>query len=103
MANEYAVELATSNIRFGAGVTRELGMELADRGIKKVMLLTDRFLTELPAVATARSALDDAGIEVEFYNDVSVEPTDSSFRTAIQKATDHRARGLRRGWWRFDD
>ncbi len=88
MANEYAVELATSNIRFGAGVTRELGMELADRGIKKVMLLTDRFLTELPAVATARSALDDAGIEVEFYNDVSVEPTDSSFRTAIQKAID---------------
>jgi len=86
MANEYAVELATSNIRFGAGVTRELGMELADRGIKKVMLLTDRFLTELPAVVTARAALDDAGIEVVFYNDVSVEPTDSSFRAAIQKA-----------------
>ena len=86
MANEYAVELATSNIRFGAGVTRELGMELADRGIKKVMLLTDRFLTELPAVVTARAALDDADIEVVFYNDVSVEPTDSSFREAIQKA-----------------
>lgn len=88
MANEYAVELATSNIRFGAGVTRELGMELADRGIKKVMLLTDRFLTELPAVVTARAALDDAGIEVVFYNDVSVEPTDSSFRAAIQKAVE---------------
>ncbi len=86
MAKEYAVELATSNIRFGAGVTRELGMDLVDRRIKKVMLLTDRFLTELPAVATARAALDDAGIEVEFYNNVSVEPTDSSFRAAIQKA-----------------
>lgn len=84
--NEYAVELAASNIRFGAGVTRELGMDLADRGIRKVMLLTDRFLAELPAVATARAALDDAGIETVFYSETAVEPTDASFRQAIEKA-----------------
>lgn len=86
MTSEYAVELATSNIRFGAGVTRELGMDLADRGIRKVMLLTDRFLAELPAVATARAALDDAGIETAFYSEVAVEPTDASFLRAIEKA-----------------
>lgn len=88
MINEYAVELATSNIRFGAGVTHELGMDIADRGIKKVMLLTDRFLTELPAVETARAALDDAGIAVEFYNKVAVEPTDASFQDAAAKASE---------------
>lgn len=86
MTKEYAVELAASNIRFGAGVTRELGIDLADRGIRKVMLLTDRFLAELPAVATARAALDDAGIETAFYSEVAVEPTDASFRQAIEKA-----------------
>ncbi len=86
MKNEYAVELAASNIRFGAGVTRELGMDLADRGIRKVMLLTDRFLAESPAVATARAALDDADIEAAFYSGVAVEPTDASFRQAIEKA-----------------
>lgn len=86
MKNEYAVELAASNIRFGAGVTRELGMDLADRGIRKVMLLTDRFLAESPAVATARAALDDADIEAAFYSEVAVEPTDASFRQAIEKA-----------------
>ena len=86
MTNEYAVELAASNIRFGAGVTRELGIDLADRGIRKVMLLTDRFLAELPAVATARAALDDAGVETAFYSEVAVEPTDASFRQAIEKA-----------------
>ncbi len=88
MTNEYAVELATSNIRFGAGVTRELGPDLADRGIRKAMLLTDRFLTELPAVAAARASLDDAGIEVAFYNKVAVEPTDSSFQEAVEKAVE---------------
>lgn len=88
MMNEYAVELATSNIRFGAGVTRELGMDIADRGIKKVMLLTDRFLTESPAVETARAALDDAGVAVEFYNKVAVEPTDASFQNAAAKASE---------------
>ncbi len=88
MTNEYAVELATSNIRFGAGVTRELGMDLADRGIRKVMLLTDRFLAELPAVAAARAALDDAGIEVEFYSKVAVEPTDASFLEAVEKTVE---------------
>ena len=86
MTNEYAVELATANIRFGAGVTRELGLDLADRGIRKVMLLTDRFLAELPAVATARAALDDAGIEVAFYSKVAVEPTDASFQEAVREA-----------------
>ncbi len=88
MTSECAVELATSNIRFGAGVTRELGMDLADRGIRKVMLLTDRFLAELPAVAAARAALDDAGIEVEFYSKVAVEPTDASFLKAVEKAVE---------------
>ena len=31
MDSEYAVEMATSNIRYGPGATRELGPELVDR------------------------------------------------------------------------
>ena len=32
MANDYAFEMATSAVRFGFGVTREVGAELADQG-----------------------------------------------------------------------
>src|SRR5690606_20958230 len=39
--HEYAVELATSNIRFGPGVTREVGYDLQDMGIDRVLVLTD--------------------------------------------------------------
>lgn len=86
MLTERAVELATSNIRFGPGVTRELGPDLADRGIRKVLLVTDPYLLDAAPATTARASLDDAGIRVEIYSSVSIEPTDESFRDAIRAA-----------------
>ncbi|HUG82062.1 MAG TPA: hydroxyacid-oxoacid transhydrogenase [Bryobacterales bacterium] len=84
---EYAVELATSNLRYGAGATRELGMDLADRGIKPVLLLTDPNLVNLPAVVTARESLEANGISYTLFDRVRVEPTDRSFRDAIDVAS----------------
>ena len=83
---ERAIELATSNIRFGPGVTRELGPDLADRGLKNALVLTDPYLVDLPPVQVALASLDDAGIRATVYRDVSVEPTDASFRDAIRVA-----------------
>lgn len=85
-ASESAVELATSNIRFGPGVTRELGRDLADRGISRVLLLTDRFLADRAPVQTALEALDASDIRAEVYSGVQIEPTDESFQRAIQAA-----------------
>ena len=87
-SQESAVELATSNIRFGSGVTRELGPDLADRGIRSVLLYTDRFLIDLHPVQTALAALDDAGIRTTVYSRVEVEPTDRSFRDAVRVASE---------------
>ena len=87
-SNEYAVELATSNIRFGPGVTRELGADLADRGVRKVMFVTDPYLLDLPPVQTAIASLDAEDIRASIFADVCVEPTDASFRAAIEAAID---------------
>jgi len=41
MTNEYAIEMAASSIRFGWGVTRKLGMDLAEGKVRRVLVVTD--------------------------------------------------------------
>ncbi len=83
MALENAFELAASAIRFGRGVTREIGMDLAEMQVKRVMLLTDPNLAKLPPVQTVRQSLEDNKIPYKLYDRVRVEPTDVSFKDAI--------------------
>src|SRR5690242_21931209 len=80
---EFAFEMAVSNIRFGAGVTHECGMDLADLGVRRALVLTDPSLATLPPVRAALESLEAAGVEASLYDRVRVEPTDESFRDAI--------------------
>src|SRR4029078_3317488 len=88
MALEYAFEMAASSIRFGRGVTREIGMDLAEMGVQKVMVLSDARLAKLQPVATALQSLRDNRITHALFDRVRVEPTDVSFREAITFATE---------------
>ncbi len=81
--NDFAFEMAASNIRFGKGVTREVGKDMADLGVRRVMVLTDPNLARLPPVATVIDSLEREGIEYELFDRVRVEPTDVSFLEAI--------------------
>ena len=80
MTHEYAFEMATANIRFGPGVTRDVGMDRADLGARRVMVVTDPTLVRLPPVATVLQSLEDEKIEFFLFDRVHVEPTDASFR-----------------------
>ena len=86
MPNEYAFEMATSGIRFGAGVTREVGAELAELGKRHVLVFTDPNLRGLPPVTTALESLENLKILVSIFDQVLVEPTDESFREATSAA-----------------
>ena len=81
--NEYAFEMAASSIRFGAGVTREVGMDLADMGARNVLIITDPVIRKLQPMATVLESLDSARIPYTVYDRVRVEPTDESFADAI--------------------
>lgn len=86
MANDTAFEMATSNIRFGVGVTREVGMDLAELGVRRALVLTDAKLAASAPVATVLNALKEEGIAFELFDRVRVEPTDASYRDAIDFA-----------------
>ncbi len=86
MDYEYAFEVAASSIRFGQGATREVGMDLADLGCKRVMVLTDPALRDLPPVATVLESLSHHKIDYSLFDLVRIEPTDASFKEAIEFA-----------------
>jgi hydroxyacid-oxoacid transhydrogenase len=83
MPNEYAFEMAVSNVRFGTGVTRECGMDLADLGVRRALVVTDPTVARLPPLKTVLESLEAAGVSATLYDRVRVEPTDESFRDAI--------------------
>ncbi|CAN6631577.1 alcohol dehydrogenase 4 [Trichomonascus vanleenenianus] len=78
--------MATSNVRFGPGVTREVGMDLKNLGVQKVALFTDKNLLNLTPVKRAIEGLEAEGIKYEIYSDVICEPKDYGVRDAIQWA-----------------
>ena len=83
MEKDYAFEMAASNIRFGFGVTREVGMDVADLGARRALVLTDPNLKNLPPVAVVLESLKANKIEYDLFDQVRVEPTDGSLKEAI--------------------
>src|SRR4051794_20952871 len=80
--HDTAFEMAASSIRFGAGVTREVGMDLSEMGARRVLVLTDPVVARLPPVAAALESLEAAGIAATLYDRVRVEPTEESLLDA---------------------
>jgi len=83
---ENAFTIDTSSIKFGAGITREAGYEMKRLGVKRAMLVTDPRMAASEAVSNTAGSLRDAKVDFATYDQVSVEPTDHSFKDAIQFA-----------------
>ncbi len=86
MQHEIAFEMAVSSIRFGNGVTREVGMDLAELGARRVLVVTDPVLKNLAPVHTVLESLESSHVPFRLYDRVRVEPTDESFQDAIRFA-----------------
>lgn len=75
--------MASSSIRFGPGVTKEVGMDFANMGAKRVCVVTDSTVRNLLAMKQVEEALSREGIEYDIFDKVRVEPKDSSIKEAI--------------------
>lgn len=90
MQHDTAFQMAASNIRFGPGVTREVGMDLNDLRSKRTMVVIDPALVSLPVGETVLGSLRENGIDFDVFDRVVVEPTDKSFQEAARFATEGR-------------
>src|SRR6266576_1671069 len=86
--NDTAFQMSASNIRFGTGITREVGMDLVDLGARRVMLVIDPCLVDRPTGAVVVEALRASRIDFAMYDQVRCEPTEAGFKAAAAFASD---------------
>ena len=88
MQKDTAFQMAASNIRYGQGITAEIGMDLQDMGVKRPLVIMDPNLVDLPTGQAVVESLNQNGVAYDLFSEVSVEPTDSSFKRAAEVATE---------------
>lgn len=87
MGKEQVFTADASSVVFGPGATSEVGARVRALGCRNVLVITDPRVAELPPVANVVASLEEAGVAFETFADVRVEPTDTSWQTAIAAAT----------------
>ncbi len=88
MTFETAFTMDASSIKYGPGVTREVGHDMKELGAHRVMVVTDPNLADSEPVSVALEALREKGIDAALFDEARVEPTDASFKRAIQFASE---------------
>ena len=80
--NETIFEVEAPRIKYGRGALREVGMEAAALGLRRVALFTDARIRSLEIFETVRRSLTAAKVDAAIFDAVVVEPTDVSFKEA---------------------
>jgi hydroxyacid-oxoacid transhydrogenase len=93
MTFETAFTMDTSSIKYGPGVTREVGNDMQQLGAERIMVVTDPNLAKMEPVSVTLESLRSAGLEAVLFDQVRIEPTDASFKEAIQFAVDGQFEG----------
>jgi hydroxyacid-oxoacid transhydrogenase len=85
---ESIIPLTMAKLKFGAGATEELGYELKLVGAEKVLLVADKQLWDFGLIDKVKTIIEDEGIQLTIYDGVHIEPTDVSFKHAIETVGD---------------
>ncbi len=94
MALETVITMGSANFKYGFGATREVGFDMKELGATRVMVVTDRHLADKEPVRITLEALGNEGLEVVLYSNTDIEPTDASFKDAIDFAVDGKFDGF---------
>jgi alcohol dehydrogenase class IV len=84
--NETVFTYGAPNLKFGLGASEEIGHDLTTLEARRVLLVTDAGVAAAGHAAAVADSIVAAGIEVEVYDRVHVEPTDESLAHAVEFA-----------------
>jgi alcohol dehydrogenase class IV len=73
-------------LKFGVGAVDEVGFELAQRGARRVLVVTDPGVVSTGVPRRIADGLAQSGIQAEVFDGVHVEPTDDSIGKAAEYA-----------------
>ncbi|WP_460444452.1 hydroxyacid-oxoacid transhydrogenase [Angustibacter aerolatus] len=86
MDRERVYTYAAPALKIGPGASDEVGWDVAHRGARRVLLVTDPGVVATGAPERVAASCRAAGVDVEVLDDVHVEPTDDSLRRAVDRA-----------------
>lgn len=86
LKSDYAFEMACSTVRFGPGVIQELGSDLKNLNCSKIAVFTDEKIRKLKSFDKVIQSIEKKKIQYEIFDKIRVEPTDQSFKVAIDFA-----------------
>ncbi|MET8048273.1 hydroxyacid-oxoacid transhydrogenase [Streptosporangium sp. NPDC005286] len=73
-------------LKFGSGASAEIGFDLGQYGVRRVLVVTDPGVAATGAPRRIAEQLSGFGMEASVYEGVRVEPTDESLLAAIEHA-----------------
>ncbi|WP_262698783.1 MULTISPECIES: hydroxyacid-oxoacid transhydrogenase [Streptomyces] len=73
-------------LKFGPGASDEIGFDLSQHGVRRVLLITDAGVAATGAPHRIAERMTAFGIEAHVFDGAHVEPTDVSLREAIDHA-----------------
>src|ERR1700733_161839 len=92
MATEYRTETVFTwgapPLKFGVGALDEIGFDLGQMGLSRVLIVTDKDVAATGIPRRAAESLQNAGLKPTIFDGVHVEPTDQSRREAAAFARD---------------
>ncbi|MFL6055646.1 MAG: hydroxyacid-oxoacid transhydrogenase [Actinoallomurus sp.] len=75
-------------LKFGPGASAEIGFDLTEYGVRRVLVVTDPGVAATGAPQRIADQMKAYGVEAEVFDGVHVEPTDASLRQAVEQARD---------------
>ncbi|MEO7744619.1 MAG: hydroxyacid-oxoacid transhydrogenase [Actinomycetota bacterium] len=90
MSSETIFTYGAPQLKFGAGASDEIGYDLAQLGVTRVLVVTDPGVAATGLPERVAERIRGFGVEAEVYDQAHVEPTDTSLQAAIEDARSRR-------------